>query len=184
MATALTTLVRPLIESRPPGLTWRALDTPVPSADQPTLDLTAGDLEDRTQPRPSSGGVQVSVVRSRWCARPSPRLPCARTWSVSLAQALVEALHALRPVAQLNRWLADDVLAEVFLQQRRRRAGAVRATSPPVLRSVRLQHPHPEVTEVSAHVNVEGRSLAMAFRLEASGERWLCTALELGPPAG
>jgi len=100
---------------------------------------------------------------------------------VSLAQALVEALHALRPIAQLNRWVADDVLAGIYLQQRRRRAETGRATSPPVLRSVRLQHPHPEVAEVSAHVRLQGRSVAVAFRLEASGDRWLCTALEAGP---
>ena len=35
---------------------------------------------------------------------------------------MVEALLAQRPVAQLNRWLAEDVLADISLQQRRRRA--------------------------------------------------------------
>jgi hypothetical protein len=36
------------------------------------------------------------------------------------------------------------------------------------------------VAEVSAHVVIGKRSAAMAFRLEALGDRWLCTALELG----
>lgn len=184
MPTRPSTLVRPLAESRPPGLTWRPVERSRRAEDQPTLDLDPGDPDVRRQPRPSVLGVEVTVVRSRWCARPDPRLPDPRNWSVSLAQALVEALHALRPIAQLNRWVADDVLAGIYLQQRRRRAETGRATSPPVLRSVRLQHPHPEVAEVSAHVRLQGGSVALAFRLEASGERWLCTALEIGPRGG
>ena len=48
------------------------------------------------------------------------------------------------------------------------------------LRSVRVQHPDPEVAEVSAHLVIGKRSAAMAFRLEALGDRWSCTALELG----
>ncbi len=183
MTSCPSTLVRPLVESRPPGVAWTPTEVPVRVVHQPTLDLGPVDPDVRQQPRVPDSAVEVTVVRSRWCARPNPALPDARTWSVSLAQALVEALHALRPIAQLNRWVAEDVLAAVFLhQRRRRRAGPGRAASPPVLRSVRLQHPRPDVTEVSAHVMVAGRSVAMAFRLEAAGDRWLCTALVLAPP--
>jgi len=35
--------------------------------------------------------------------------------------------------------------------------------------------------EVAAHVQVDGRSSALAFRLQGWGDRWLCTALDLGP---
>ena len=52
--------------------------------------------------------------------------------------------------------------------------------APTALRSIRIQHPDPEVAEVSAHLIIGKRSAAMAFRLEAWGDRWLCTALELG----
>jgi hypothetical protein len=48
------------------------------------------------------------------------------------------------------------------------------------LRSVRVQHPSREVAEVAVHVVIGKRSAAMAFRLEALGDRWLCTALEIG----
>ncbi len=166
-------LVRPLADSRPPGWSWHPVVQPPPSADQPTLDLNGLDR--------MSDQVEATLVRSRWCARQDPRLPDARTWSTALAVALVEALHARRPVAQLNRWVDDDVLTAIFLHQRRRRTEPVRLTSAPTLRSVRVQHPHPEVAEVSAHVSVMGRSVAMAFRLEALTDRWLCAALELGP---
>lgn len=168
--TTTTAPVRPLAESRPPGLTWSPTLAEPPAAAQPPLDFGAAPT------------VSPAIVnRSRWCARPDPRLPDARTWSSSLAMALVEALHAQRPIAQLNRWVDEEVLSAIFLAARRGRGPVGRLTVLPVLRSVRLQHPHPEVAEVSAHVSVQGRSMALAFRLEALGDRWLCTALELGP---
>jgi len=55
-----------------------------------------------------------------------------------------------------------------------------RVAVPVSLRSVRVQHPGREVAEVAAHAMIGKRSAAMAFRLEALGDRWLCTALELG----
>ncbi len=94
--------------------------------------------------------------------------------------AIVQVLLAQRPVAQLNRWLAEDVLAEVSLQQRRRRASRVRAAVPVALLSLRVQHPTPDAAEVAAHVVVGVRHLAVALRLEAFGERWLCVAFQLG----
>lgn len=168
--TATATTVRPLAESRPPGATWPLIGLAPTLGNQPTLDFL---------PEPPS--APATVNRSRWCARQDPRLPDARTWSTSLALALVEALHAMRPIAQLNRWVDEEVVSAIFLATRRRRSTPDRASTPPVLRSVRLQHPHPRVAEVSAHVSIQGQSLALAFRLEGLGDRWLCTALELGP---
>lgn len=181
-----STAVRPLVESRPPGLTWRpaaaeGAGTRGRTTAQPPLDLEVSDPDVRGQPRPPRAGVEVTLMRSRWCMRQDPGLPDARVWSVSLAQALVETCHGLRPIAQLNRWVADDVLAEVALQRRRDRGALRRDALPPILRSLRLQHPHPRVAEVSVHVSVAGRSAAIAFRLEAGADRWLCTALDLGP---
>jgi hypothetical protein len=85
---------------------------------------------------------------------------------------------AQRPLAQLNRWLADDVLSAVTMQQRRHRLHQGRVVRPVLVRSVRVQHPGAEAAEVSAHVVVGIRNSAVAFRLEALGDRWLCTALE------
>ena len=102
-------------------------------------------------------------------------------WGSSLATAMVEALLAQRPVAQLNRWLAEEVLADISLHQRRRLAQGRRPAVPVTLRSLRVQHPQPEAAEVAALLIVGRRPMAMAFRLEALGDRWLCRALELGP---
>ena len=97
----------------------------------------------------------------------------------ALALAVLQALVAQRPIAQLNRWLADDVLSMVSMQQRRRRNDPDRAVRLVLVRSLRVQHPHADVAEVSAHVVVGTRDTALALRLEALGDRWLCTAFEL-----
>jgi Family of unknown function (DUF6459) len=97
-----------------------------------------------------------------------------------LALAIVQALLGQRPIAQLNRWIADEVLAAISMQQRRNLREHGRLALPTAVRSVRVQHPDPAVAEVAAHVVIGKRSRAIAFRLEALGDRWLCTALELG----
>lgn len=190
VATA-TARIRPLTESRPPGLTWPPTVFTVADLNQPTLDLAAGWPDGFGEPdrpvrfdgpaRPDPAGVQVTLVRSRWCVRQSRRLPDAQAWSTSLALALVETLHGHRPIAQLNRWVDDDVLAAISRHRRRHRADQRRLLAQPALRSVRVQHAGPEVAEVSAHLSIGRRSVAIAFRLEAVGDRWLCTAAEFAP---
>jgi hypothetical protein len=180
--TTAATRIRPLPESRPPCLIWLPGVAPAPNRNQPTLDLDA-DPPEQAASRPRGMGVQATVVRARWTVRQSARLPDARAWSSTLAVALVETMHGHRPTAQLNRWVEEDVLAAIAGYRRRRRFEQTRTTVPPSLRSVRLQHPSPEVAEVSAHVVIGRRSVAIAFRLEAAGDRWLCTAAEFGPRA-
>ncbi len=170
--------VRPLIESRPPAISWAPRPIETVSPDQPALDLqpNAVDLALRREP-----GIRMTTVRARWTVRPRPSLPNASVWSASLVVALVRALLAQRPIAQLNRWLADDVLAAVSRQQRQHRSTPARRLVPVSLHSVRVQHPHPDAAEVAARVAVGTTSLAAALRLEALGDRWLCTALEIDP---
>jgi hypothetical protein len=173
--------VRPLIESRPPcvGPFRPPVLHLVP--DQPPLDLRM-DGSDDPDPAPADrriGGARL--VKARWTAKPRPGLPDAVAWGSSLATAMVEALLAQRPVAQLNRWLAEEVLADISLHQRRRLAQGRRPTVPVTLHSLRVQHPQPEAAEVAALLLVGRRPMAMAFRLESLGDRWLCRALELGP---
>jgi hypothetical protein len=128
---------------------------------------------------PSGRDVRATVVRARWTVRPRRDLPDAREWSAALALAVLQALLAQRPIAQLNRWLADDVLSMITVQQRRRRSEQGRAVRPVRVRSVRVQHPAADVAEVSAHLLVGTAPTAAALRLEARGDRWLCTAFEL-----
>jgi Family of unknown function (DUF6459) len=170
--------VRPLVESRPPARGWRPPDTSLVAPDQPPLDLTDPVEADLAQPR--GRAATSTVVRARWAARPRRGLPDACEWGAALALAVFQALLAQRPIAQLNRWLADDVLSAVSVQQRRRRTESGRAAvRSVVVRSVRVQHPGAEVAEVSVHLLVGIGHTAVALRLEARGDRWLCTAFEL-----
>ena len=173
--------IRPLIDSRPPCI--EPLRPPVLHLvpDQPPLDLR---MDGSDEPDPVTAERRIGgarLVKARWTAKPRPGLPDAVAWGSSLATAMVEALLAQRPVAQLNRWLAEEVLADISLHQRRRIAQGRQPTVPVSLRSLRVQHPQPEAAEVAALLMVGRRPMAMAFRLEALGDRWLCRALELGP---
>jgi len=174
-----TSSVQWLIESRPPSLTWSRPSPP--QSNQPPLDF-ADHEPDHLIALPNDRGLRVSVVKARWAARQRAGLPDAREWSTTLALAVIQALLGQRPAAQLNRWMVEEVLAAISLSQRRNLKMRGRIAVPTALRSVRVQHPGPEIAEVSAHVAIGKRSVAMAFRLEALGDRWLCTALELGAP--
>jgi len=174
-----TLLVRPLVESRPPAVCWEPAPLRAVPPDQPTLDLSEPDTAGLDRPR--DPGVRITVTRARWTVRPRPALPDAGDWSALLVVAVVQVLFGQRPIAQLNRWLADDVLAAVSRQQRRRRSAPARTVVRVGLYSVRVQHPGPEVAEVAARVAVGATVAALALRLDALGDRWLGTALELDP---
>lgn len=173
-----TSYVQWLIESRPPSLTW-SRPSPPPT-NQPPLDLVDREPDIAEAAAPDGRGVRVSMVKARWAAKQRPGLPDAREWSTTLALALTQSLLGQRSVTQLNRWVVDDVLVAIGMYQRRSLALHGRIAIPTAVRSVRVQHPDPEVAEVAVHVVIGKRSAAMAFRLEALGDRWLCTALELG----
>jgi hypothetical protein len=177
-----TSSVQWLTESRPPSLTW-ARPSP-PQCNQPQLDLTDQEPVYAEATAAKDRGVRMSAVKARWAARPRAGLPDAQEWSARLALAVIQTLLGQRPVAQLNRWMVEEVLAAISMSQRRNLKVRGRIAVHTALLSVRVQYPGPEVAEVSAHVAIDKRSAAMAFRLEALGDRWLCTALELGPTAG
>lgn len=173
-----TSYVQWLIESRPPSLTW-SRPSPPPT-NQPPLDLVDREPDAAEAAAPDGRGVRVSMVKARWAAKQRPGLPDAREWSTTLALALTQSLLGQRSVAQLNRWVVDEVLVAIGMYQRRSLALHGRIAIPTAVRSVRVQHPDPDAAEVAVHVVIGKRSAAMAFRLEALGDRWLCTALELG----
>lgn len=167
-----------LIESRPPSLTW-SRPAP-PQANQPPLDLSGPEQPEAPSAAPNDRGIRVRTVKARWAARPRPGLPNAQDWSTMLALAIIQVLLGQRPAAQLNRWLADDVLVAISIHRRRNLRQHGRIVVPTALRSVHVQHPDAAVAEVAAHLVIDKQSAAMAFRLEAFGDRWMCTALELG----
>jgi Family of unknown function (DUF6459) len=173
-----TYTVQWLIESRPPSVSW-SRPTPLQS-NQPTLDFTDHEPDFVEAVEPNDRGVRVSMVKARWAARQRPGVADAREWSITLALAIIQTLLGQRPIAQLNRWVVEEVLVAISIYKRRSLSQQGRIAVPAALRSIRIQHPDPEVAEVSAHMAIGQRSVAMAFRLEALGDRWLCTALELG----
>jgi hypothetical protein len=195
--------VRSVRDGRPSESIWSSSARP-PST-QPTLTFDPLPGESLAQAggpaeRPQPVGHRVLAVTSPGSAVPSPSMPDARVWAPSLALGLAETLSGRRPVGQLSRWVDERVRSTLSRALHVRRPGpaesaftsvapssrlesSVGSARPVQLRSVRLQFPHPEAVEVAAHVVTGGRSSAFAFRLESLGDRWLCTALDLGPEA-
>lgn len=105
-------------------------------------------------------------------------------WAARFAQAVVEVLGGDRPLQQMLRWTSQRVYGELerrlALLSRTQDAGRRMRTVRPQVRSVHVFHPTPLSAEISVHVRHGQRSRAIAARLEHSGGRWQCTALQLG----
>lgn len=121
---------------------------------------------------------------------PAPgRIPHPGPWMARLAPAIFEVIAGERPVAQLTRWVARDILATLARRHaaaRRHPAGRDRTTQRRTAHSVRIQSVAPGIVEASAVVSTPTRARAIAVRFEAvgrdtaSGPRWLITACEIG----
>ncbi|WP_370615883.1 Rv3235 family protein [Mumia qirimensis] len=99
-------------------------------------------------------------------------------------QAVLEVSAGTRPLQQLVRVLRPDVYEE--LRHRlsvlsRARTRTPRRPAAGRVASVRVYRPRDDVAEVTARVARDGRSRAVAVRLEHDTERrdptWVCTAL-------
>lgn len=172
----------PVPASAPAAVRWPGvrIDRAVP-ADQPPLPWLAADegLPDQLIGRHDrTGAVRIVRFGESWAGPAPDQLPDPGPWSASLALALAETLRGARPIAQLNRWLNPATLSQLTVQA----SGRSRRRTPPVLQSVHLQRSGPEVVEVVALFGETRAGLsALAFRLEALSDRWLCTALETRP---
>lgn len=162
-----------VLPDRRPAALWLARHPSVPAGQAP-LTLTTDCFP------PGPGPADTQHNRAPWFADPPDALPDPRRFACSLAQAVAEALVGRRPVSQLIRWVEEGALAALGWQVRTAR-GPLRATSPPVVRSLRIQVPAPRAVEVAARLGGDGVPPVMALRLETRGQRWICTALELGP---
>lgn len=112
-------------------------------------------------------------------SRPAPPV---RDWAHRLVHGLTEVITGARPAAQLSRHLSPDILAKVERHAMRQIAtnGGVRLPAVKTVRSVHICRPAEDIAEVAAVVRRGERVAAIALRLEARHDRWLCTALELG----
>ena len=112
-------------------------------------------------------------------ATATDELPDPQAWARRMAQAVIEVLSGVRPMAQLVRWTS----LEVYAGLQRRCAPSTTLASPErraVVRTVRVCLPADGVVEASAVVVARGRVQAVALRLEGIDGRWRMTALELG----
>jgi hypothetical protein len=112
-------------------------------------------------------------------------LPDARTWVARLSRAAVEVQLGARPIAQLRRWLSDEVFDDLQRATGRRSARVAEpqrrsASRPPrvVLRTVRTCEVGDGAVEGCAVVDDGQRAWALVLRLEGADGRWRCTALQ------
>lgn len=104
---------------------------------------------------------------------PAP-LEAAAPRAALLTRALLETIAGLRPLGQLDGWLAPDVLTTV----RSMTASRSSRPAPTALRRVLVSEPAPGVAEVTAIVQRGARAEAMALRMEGLDGRWVVTALQ------
>jgi len=97
-------------------------------------------------------------------------------------QAVVEIVEGDRSPAQLLRWTSPRVYTEVARRahgrSQQQKPMAANGSSRARVVSVKVCRPAVGVAEIAAHVQHGVRSQALAARLELTGERWICTALE------
>jgi hypothetical protein len=162
------------------------------SVDQPPLPWLVEDrlvdaLTDQLTGRHTrTGGIRIVRFGDSWAGPLPDGLPDPGAWSASLAVGLAEVLRGTRPIAQLNRWLSPDALARLTVLAASRAGSTASGPTPPgpgtsVLQTVHLQRCCPDAVEVVALFGDLGTVAALAFRLEAFGDRWACTALEARP---
>lgn len=112
-------------------------------------------------------------------------LPPAGLWTARLARAIVEVAQGERPAAQLAPHVSRDQLTRLSLRgnavarhpSSRQTRGATRMRQ---VRGVRVCPVAPGIVETSAVLIGGQRAQAVALRLEAVGQQWLATAVELG----
>lgn len=140
-----------LPDPRPPARLLIEPVDPIPAA-QPPLPLESYDEPSYTIEPGMPAGVEHDVI--------------------GMVQVVIEALQGRRPVSQLARWVAPDVIATIGHLHRAGPSGAVR------FRSARLQQSRAGTIEAAVHLLVSGRSRAAALRLVRHDDRWLCTRFE------
>jgi hypothetical protein len=127
----------------------------------------------RTSPRrdPLLGPDELfDVVRT-----PRADLPAPGPRAGALVCAIMEALTGRRPIGQLVRWLTSEVYDELEVSITRDRTSGWAGR----LRRLIVTQPADGVAEVTAVVERDTRTSAVAMRMEGRDGRWVVTALQL-----
>lgn len=106
---------------------------------------------------------------SRW------ELPSPHEWLRQLLRVLLECLEGWRPARQLGRYAVPEVVGLVAAHRKR----FARPDTAPRICSLHLTEPADGVVESCAVVHRDGRTHALAIRLEGLDGRWLCVALDI-----
>jgi hypothetical protein len=108
---------------------------------------------------------------------PLDQLPAARPVAHALVQGLLEVLAGVRPLSQLRRATSLELYDRLELAVHT----GPRATGPrptgAAVRSLHVQARADGVAEVCATVHRDGRTTALALRMEGVRGRWCCTEL-------
>ncbi|MFW6599436.1 Rv3235 family protein [Propionibacteriaceae bacterium Y2011] len=104
---------------------------------------------------------------------PGPARPVAADRVRQVAVVVVEVLAGRRAPTQLTRWVSELTHAQIVMSARR----LARPVNVHVA-SVHCQHVTDDVIEASVRVRGRERSIAMAFQLQRTDGRWMCTAWE------
>ena len=127
------------------------------------------------------------VTRADEAALIPPGMPDPGRWVAQLARAVAEVHAGERPPAQLTRWVSRPQLARLAARAAayarhpatRAQRAAGHASPTRAVRAVRICPVAPGIVEASAVLVGGQRSRAIAIRLEATGDRWLATAIDL-----
>lgn len=162
-------------------------------ADGPDLDVDGLDLEaDGLDPTGTARAAAVLVAEAAAEAALVARrgsLPDPRSLAGQLAQAVVEVVTGDRPLTQLLTRLSEDVYDQLSALAPpapttptlgRDRLTVLHPRDRPKVRTVHVCQPAAGVAEVAARVQTDGRSRALALRLEEWRGRWRCSALVFG----
>jgi len=161
-------------------------DGPDPEADGP--DPEADGLDPTGTARAAARLAAEQVAEAAQVAR-RRSLPDPRSLAGQLAQAVVEVVTGDRPLTQLLTRLSEEVYdqlsalappAPTIPTLGRDRLTVLHPRDGPKVRTVHVCQPAAGVAEVAARVQTDGRSRALALRLEEWRGRWRCSALVFG----
>ncbi len=103
----------------------------------------------------------------------APIDPGLHQLAASLTSALIEVVSGQRSSVQLERWVEPELLNLLDHLRRARRSKDLR------LHSMRVQAPHAEALEVSAHLRQHDGSRAAALRITRRRGQWVVTHLSI-----
>lgn len=131
-------------------------------------------------PRVRSARVPSAPVPAHMPGRSSGRPADPTALACSIAQAVVEALRGVRPLAQLTRWLAPEVHTAVATRCSVTLASGPGSRRPARVRRARVHRVDDHAAEATVVVEDLDRVRAVALRLEHIRGAWRVTALILG----